>query len=82
MALVCSDQKLRDFLLAQSPVWLTERLLSAAAGARVTRATDPKPPIATFQVPDRLAAEGISYTLAPDPGNDIRFMVVVPSRPD
>jgi hypothetical protein len=31
MALVCSDQKLRDFLLAQSPVWLTERLLNAAA---------------------------------------------------
>ncbi|MGH3997588.1 MAG: DUF6880 family protein, partial [Pseudonocardiaceae bacterium] len=28
---MCSDQKLRDFLLAQSPVWLTERLLSAAA---------------------------------------------------
>src|SRR6476661_3045372 len=26
------DQKLRDFLLAQSPVWLTEQLLSVAAG--------------------------------------------------
>ncbi|MPZ67309.1 MAG: hypothetical protein GEU83_18005 [Pseudonocardiaceae bacterium] len=32
MASVSGDQKLRDFLLAQSPVWLTERLLSAAAG--------------------------------------------------
>ncbi|MGH3834900.1 MAG: DUF6880 family protein [Pseudonocardiaceae bacterium] len=30
MASACSDQKLRDFLLAQSPVWLTERLLHAA----------------------------------------------------
>ena len=29
--MVSSDQKLRDFLLAQSPAWLTERLLSAAA---------------------------------------------------
>ena len=32
MASASSDQKLRDFLLAQSPVWLTERLLSVAAG--------------------------------------------------
>jgi hypothetical protein len=32
MASASSGQKLRDFLLAQSPVWLTERLLSAAAG--------------------------------------------------
>ncbi|MGH3898883.1 MAG: DUF6880 family protein, partial [Pseudonocardiaceae bacterium] len=31
MAPASSDQKLQDFLLAQSPVWLTERLLSAAA---------------------------------------------------
>ena len=31
LAVVSSDQKLRDFLLAQSPAWLTERLLSAAA---------------------------------------------------
>lgn len=35
VASVCSDQKLRDFLLAQSPMWLTERLLNAAAGDRV-----------------------------------------------
>ncbi len=32
MASASSDQKLRDFLLAQSPVWLTDRLLSTAAG--------------------------------------------------
>ncbi len=32
MASASSDRKLRDFLLAQSPAWLTERLLSAAAG--------------------------------------------------
>ncbi len=31
MASASSGQKLRHFLLAQSPVWLTERLLSAAA---------------------------------------------------
>jgi hypothetical protein len=31
MASASSDRKLRDFLLAQPPVWLTERLLSAAA---------------------------------------------------
>jgi len=31
MASASSDQKLRNFLLAQSPVWLSERLLSAAA---------------------------------------------------
>jgi hypothetical protein len=30
MASTFSDQKLRDFLLAQSPVWLTEQLLRAA----------------------------------------------------
>ena len=32
MASASNDQKLRDFLFAQSPVWLAERLLSAAAG--------------------------------------------------
>ena len=32
MASASSDQKLREFLLAQSPVWLTERLLNAAVG--------------------------------------------------
>ena len=31
MASASNDQKLRNFLLAQSPVWLSERLLSAAA---------------------------------------------------
>lgn len=31
MASTFGDQKLREFLLAQSPVWLTEQLLSAAA---------------------------------------------------
>lgn len=31
MASISRDQKLRDFLLAQSPVWLTDRLLNTAA---------------------------------------------------
>lgn len=33
--MVPTDQTLRDFLLAQSPVWLTERLLRAAQDDRV-----------------------------------------------
>jgi hypothetical protein len=32
MASTSSDRKLRDFLLAQPPAWLAERLLNAAAG--------------------------------------------------
>jgi hypothetical protein len=31
MASTSSDRKLRDFLLTQSPAWLAERLLNAAA---------------------------------------------------